>query len=144
MVAVLLLLAITTAGAVLATTTWAAPTSRDAAAISVTADATTDRLTFVLRRGPALNVSRLSLAVRVDGRALRDQPPVPFFAARGFRGGPTGPFNAAADHVWTPGERASFRLATTNAPEIDPGDRIRVRFERGDETLATVETIAGS
>jgi hypothetical protein len=63
---------------------------------------------------------------------------VPFFAARGFRAGPTGPFNAAADPGWTAGEAASLRLASTNAPGISPGDRVVVEVSVEDRRVATL------
>ncbi len=110
----------------------------------VSADAAADRVTLLHRGGPAVNVSTVELRVRVDGRPLARHPPVPFFAADGFRAGPTGPFNAAADPVFGPGERASVRIAATNAPRIDPGETVTVSLSRDGERLATVETVAGA
>ena len=76
--------------------------------------------------------------VRVDGDPLRHQPPVPFFSARGFRPGPTGPFNAAADPTWTVGERASVRLASTNHPRIVAGARVTVELRYDGRRLTTL------
>jgi hypothetical protein len=83
-------------------------------------------------------VRRLAVRVTVAGTPLRHQPPVRFFAARGFRAGPTGPFNAAADPAWTAGETASLRLASTNAPGIDPDDRVVVRVLVDGRRVATL------
>jgi hypothetical protein len=97
-----------------------------------------DTLAFGHRGGPTLAVADLRLVVRVDGTPLRHQPPVPFFAARGFRAGPTGPFNSASDGRWSPGERASLTLASTNSPAIEPGDTVTVRAVVDGRTVATV------
>jgi hypothetical protein len=106
--------------------------------LSLSVDPGADRLTFVHRAGASLDARRLALRVRVAGTPLDHQPPVPFFAARGFRAGPTGPFNVAADPDWSAGERASLRLASTNAPGIDPGDRVVVEVSVGDRRVATL------
>lgn len=92
------------------------------------------------RAGPPLDVRSLTVRVRVDGTRLAHQPPVPFFAAAGFDGGPTGPFNPAADPTWEVGERASFRVAGTNAPALADGRTVTVRLYRDGTPLATAET----
>jgi hypothetical protein len=120
--AVALLVAVAVGGVALAVAPDPAP--RPALALSV--DAGSDTLALVHRGGDAVDARALSLRVRVAGRPLRHQPPVPFFAARGFRAGPTGPLNPAADPRWSAGERASLRLAATNAPRPAPGDRVTV------------------
>jgi hypothetical protein len=114
----------------------ALPSDRPTAAVTLVVDPGSDRLTLAHRGGDPLDVRRLRLRVRVDDRPLDHQPPVPFFAARGFRSGPTGPFNARSDPRWRPGERASLRLAGTNAPLVDPGDRVAVTVRAGDRTVA--------
>lgn len=96
------------------------------AALALRADAATDALVLRHRGGDVVDVTAVDLRIRVGGRPLRHQPPTPFFAARGFRSGPTGPLNVASDSRWTPGERARLRLAATNAPLLDPGDRVTV------------------
>lgn len=106
--------------------------------LSLSVEAGVDRLTLVHRVGASLDARRLELRVRVAGTPLDHQPPVPFFTARGFRAGPTGPFNVAADPRWTAGERASLRLASTNAPGIDPGDRVVVDVAVDDRRVATL------
>jgi len=107
------------------------------ASLSLSVDPGADRLTLVHRAGPPLDVRQLVVRVRVAGTPLEHQPPVPFFAARGFRAGPTGPFNPATDPRWTAGEAASLRLASTNEPGIDPGDRVVVEVTVDDRRVAT-------
>ncbi|QLG63545.1 type IV pilin N-terminal domain-containing protein [Halorarum salinum] len=98
-------------------------------------------LVFEHGGGEALDVRELRLRVRVDGDALAHQPPVPFFSARGFVPGPTGPFNGAADPRWTAGERASLEPAGTNSPAIDPGDRVTVGVYAGDARLVRLAAV---
>lgn len=97
-----------------------------------------DRLVLTHRAGDPVDVRRLDVTVRVGGDPLRYQPPVPFFSARGFRPGPTGPFNAAADPTWDPGERASIRLASTNRPQVVAGARVTVELSYDGRTLTTL------
>ena len=120
--AVALVVGVAVAGAALAV----APDPAPQAALSLRVDAGTDTLALTHRGGDALDARTLSVRVRVAGRPLHHQPPVPFFAARGYRAGPTGPLNPAADPRWTAGERARLRLAETNRPRPEPGDRVTV------------------
>ena len=108
----------------------------------VTAESATDRIVLDHQHGDAVDVSTVDVVVTVDGEALTTQPPVPFFQANGFRGGPTGPFNSRADSRWRVGERAGFRLASTNVPTIDPGDEIVVSIERDGNLIGQASTIA--
>ena len=108
-------------------------------AVGVSATDQTVRLTH--RGGPPLDVRDLRLVVWVAGTRLADQPPVPFFAAEGFRGGPTGPFNTAADPRWHVGERASLRVAGSNEPTPTPGDRLRVVVYRDGRRVASAATV---
>jgi hypothetical protein len=101
-----------------------------------------DRLVLTHRGGEAVDVRPLEVIVRVDGEPLAHQPPVPFFSARGFRPGPTGPFNAAADPRWEPGERASVRVASTNRPSVVAGARVTVELRRGGRRLAVLSATA--
>jgi hypothetical protein len=101
-----------------------------------------DRVTLVHRAGAALDVKGLRLRIAVDEEELAHQPPVPFFAARGFRAGPTGPFNTAASPRWTAGERASLRVAGTNAPALKPGARVEVEVYEGSRRVAALTTRA--
>lgn len=89
--------------------------------------------------GSAIDVRRLDVSVTVDGEALRYQPPVPFFSARGFYSGPRGPFNSAADPAWTAGELAGFSIAGTNDPPLVPESEVVVRLSIGEQTVAVLE-----
>lgn len=115
-----------------------APTS-----VSVTASSD-GRITLVHEAGPRLDVNDLVFRVTIDDVPLEHQPPVPFFAARGFQAGPTGPFNSAADQSWTLGEQASFQLADTNSPALEPGASVEIRILREDVTIAVIETMVES
>jgi hypothetical protein len=101
-----------------------------------------DTLSLTHRGGDALDATRLRLVVRVDGDPLVHQPPVPFFSAAGFRPGPTGPFNSAADPEWTAGETATLRIAGTNRPTPAPGDRVTVCVYRGESLIAALSARA--
>ena len=98
-------------------------------------------LAFVHRGGDALDVRTLRLEVEVDGTVLTYQPPVPFFAARGYVSGPTGPFNPATDQRWTAGERATLEPAGTNAPAIDRGATVTVDVYAGDHRLIRLTAV---
>lgn len=88
--------------------------------------------------GAAIDVRRLDVSVTVDGAPLRYEPPVPFFSARGFYSGPTGPFNSAADPAWTAGELAGFSVAGTNDPPLVPGSEVVVGLSIGERPVAVV------
>lgn len=96
------------------------------------------------RGGSPIDVQKIRIHVTIDGEPLRHQPPVPFFATTGFRGGPTGSFNPAADSRWRVGERASFRVASTNAPHIKDGARVRVRIYLDGSQLWSGSSVVGS
>ena len=113
----------------------------DSATVAPTLAVEGDRITLT-NRGAAVDVRRLTVRVRVDGTPLAHQPPIPFFSARGFRPGPTGPFNAGADPTWGSGERASFRVASTNRPSVDAGDRVTVELRRGGRRLVVLSATA--
>jgi len=115
------------------------PTAR----LTVTADATTETIALTHEGGDRLDVTELDVTVWVDGRPLAHQPPVPFFAAVGFRGGPTGPFNTASESTWVAGETAGVRLATTNDPPLDPGAEVIVRVATDGGTIYRGGTTAG-
>jgi FlaG/FlaF family flagellin (archaellin) len=138
LVALTVMLASVAAGAVFA----AADVTDDPPPRASLSLAVEDRtLTFTHRGGDALDVRRLRLVVTVDGDPLAHQPPVPFFAARGFRSGPVGPFNSATGGDWRAGQLAALRLAGTNT-EITSGDRVVVRIYRDDRRLAALEVTA--
>lgn len=115
------------------------PTAR----LSASADAGADRIALTHVSGDTLAVSELSLTVTVDGEELDRQPPVPFFAARGFESGPTGPFNVASENEWAAGETATLRLASTNDPTLSSGSRVEVTVATDAGVVASVETVAG-
>lgn len=117
------------------------PTPPPNVALDVTVDGETNRLTFVHRGGETLDVRDLTIRIDIDGVALEFQPSVPFFSARGFRPGPTGPFNSAADPNWTTGETASLRLAGTNSPELARGSRVSVQISVGRSLVEREEIV---
>lgn len=142
-VALLVLVAVGLAGAVAAGLGAVAPPDPPPrAALQLSADAEADRVALTHLGGASLDVRQLELRVAVDGTPLDHQPPVPFFAARGYRAGPTGPFNRASDPHWTRGETATFRLASTNAPAIAPGARVRVEVFVSGHLVARLMAVA--
>ncbi|WP_435334115.1 type IV pilin [Haloarchaeobius sp. TZWWS8] len=120
------------------------PPAPSQARFELTADPVTNRLTLTHAGGDALDTTDLRVVVSIDDERLRYQPPVPFFSARGFAPGPTGPFNSASDSQWTAGESASVRLAGTNSPALSPGARVCVELYDGSTLLATVESHASA
>lgn len=118
------------------------PAPSQPAVVDVRVDGETERLTFVHRGGEPLDVRELSIRIEIDGTPLDAQPPVPFFSARGFHPGPTGPFNSAADPRWEAGETASLRLAGTNDPSLSAGSRVVVKIYSRDATVAEVSVDA--
>jgi len=108
---------------------------------AVGADATGDgRVVVTLLSGAAVDVWDAEVRIAVDGERLAHQPPVPFFAAEGFRGGPTGPFNVAADSRWSVGETASLRVAATNSPALRAGATLTVELYVDGRVVAVAET----
>ncbi|WP_115864683.1 type IV pilin [Halorussus litoreus] len=118
------------------------PSSPPNAAVDLRVDADANRLTFVHRGGDALDVTAVTVRVRIDGTSLAVQPPVPFFSADGFRPGPTGPFNSGSGSEWTAGERTSFRLAGTNEPAISPEATVAVTLSLDGTVIAELEETA--
>lgn len=112
------------------------------AALRLDADAASDRLTVRHVAGDDLDVADLDVTVTVDGDALAHQPPVPFFAARGFVSGPTGPFNHAGGTTWRAGQRGTLRIASTNDPQLSSGDRVTVTVTTDRDVVAKLSTIA--
>jgi FlaG/FlaF family flagellin (archaellin) len=93
--------------------------------------------------GDRLDVEALTIRLSINGVALEHQPPVPFFSARGFESGPTGPFNSgASDRWWAVGERAGLTIAGSNDPVPTRGDVIAIRiFVDGDPVSAVRTTV---
>jgi hypothetical protein len=133
---VVLVVALTVAVATGGVAVGTLPDPAPRAALALRADAATDALALRHRGGDALDARTLDLRIAVEGRPLRHQPPTPFFAARGFRSGPTGPLNVESDPRWTAGERSRVVLAATNAPLLDPGDRVTVTLSVDGERVA--------
>ncbi|MFB6108019.1 MAG: hypothetical protein ABEJ82_04145 [Haloplanus sp.] len=137
---VVLVLAVAVGTAVVGVGLGAMPSDPTVAALSLSVDG--DRLAVTHRAGEPLDVRRLDVTVRVDGTPLAHQPPIPFFSARGFDSGPTGPFNARADPTWTAGERATLRLASTNRPDLHAGAHVVVDVRRDGRLLARLSATA--
>ncbi|WP_254536562.1 type IV pilin [Halomarina litorea] len=113
------------------------PDPPPAAAFDVDADAS-GRIAVTYLAGDPLPVEDLSVRVRVDGSPIAHQPPVPFFAARGFESGPTGPFNSAWGGSWEPGATGAFSIAGTNTP-LSEGSVVEVRIVVDGSVVATSE-----
>lgn len=127
-VAVVLLLAVTVIAAGVVAVSLPSFSGEPPSPRGVSAEASSDgHIVVTLVSGAPVDVQQASVRVTVDGDNLRHQPPVPFFAARGFRSGPSGPFNLAADATWRVGELAGFRVASTNDPPLRRGDTVTVR-----------------
>ena len=128
-----------TVGAVVATDPGTAPPVAD---LRLSVDGDADRLILRHAGGEAIPAESIRLRVRVNGTALAHQPPVPFFAARGFRAGPTGPFNPSTVGPWRAGQTAALRLASTNHPRPAPGDRVTVRVSTESAVIAELAATA--
>ncbi len=142
-VALLVFLSVALAAVVaggLATVGVDAPSST--ATLEIAADADADRIAVTHGGGDALDPTAVSMHVEIDGTELAHQPPVPFFSARGFEPGPSGPFNSGWHGDWTAGETASLRVAATNEPGgIDEGATVRVVVRIDGRVLADQRTV---
>ena len=112
------------------------------AALSLSA--TDDRIAIDHRGGDPIDVSAVTVRVSVDGEPLDEQPPVPFFSAAGFHPGPTGAFNSAGGDTLRVGETATFRVADTNDPTLEPGRRVTVEITADGQPVATLEAFVES
>ncbi|MDB2236295.1 type IV pilin [Halorubrum ezzemoulense] len=101
--------------------------------------ATDDRIAIDHRGGDPIDVSAVTIRVSIDGEPLDEQPPLPFFSAAGFHPGPTGPFNAAGDDTLRVGETATFRVADTNDPTLEPGRTVTVDITADGQPVASLE-----
>ncbi|MDB2223921.1 type IV pilin [Halorubrum ezzemoulense] len=101
--------------------------------------ATDDRIAIDHRGGDPIDVSAVTIRVSIDGEPLNEQPPLPFFSAAGFHPGPTGPFNAAGDDTLRVGETATFRVADTNDPTLEPGRTVTVDITADGQPIASLE-----
>ncbi|QWC20758.1 type IV pilin [Halorubrum sp. 2020YC2] len=136
----LIAIAVALAGGV-AAATLDGPSATVPPSAALSLSATDDRISIDHRGGDPIDVAAATVRVRVDGEPLAEQPPVPFFSAAGFHPGPTGPFNAAGDGAWRPGERATFRVAGTNDPTLEPGRTVTVRIAVDGRPVASLETV---
>jgi hypothetical protein len=142
-IGVVLLVGVTAVGAVAvgAVLTVERPDPPAVAAFDASADPDgTIRLTH--RGGEVIDPAALGIRIRVDGRPLEHQPPVPFFAADGFEPGPTGAFNSATTTRWRAGETATLRVADTNAPRLRAGTTVEIRLFVDGTEVAHLETEA--
>ncbi|MDB9301652.1 type IV pilin [Halorubrum ezzemoulense] len=101
--------------------------------------ATDDRIAIDHRGGDPIDVSAVTIRVSIDGEPLDEQPPLPFFSAAGFHPRPTGPFNAAGDDTLRVGETATFRVADTNDPTLEPGRTVTVDITADGQPVASLE-----
>ncbi|WP_254543054.1 type IV pilin [Halomarina pelagica] len=111
------------------------------AAFSLRADAS-GSIALTHLGGDPVDPDTLRMRVMVDGEPIAHQPPVPFFAARGFESGPTGAFNGATRGPWRPGETATLRLAGTNT-RLREGSTVTVRLWIDGSPLARLEARVG-
>ncbi len=118
------------------------PTTPPAASLALAVDPSVDQIAITHEGGEPLAVSEIELTVAVDGQPLAEQPPVPFFAARGFASGPTGAFNVAGSTTLRAGETASLRLAATNEPRIGPGATVTVTVATDRAVIAELKATA--
>lgn len=109
---------------------------------SASANASAEKIAITHEGGASLDPDSLTVRVRIDGRSLDHQPPIPFFASTGFISGPTGPFNSATTGDWSAGQTGSFRLAATNDPGVTDGARVEITVSTESNVIATVETTA--
>lgn len=142
-VGAVLLVGMTVLLAVVVTVTatgFAPPDAPGQVVIEASAEAATGRVDLEHVSGRPLDVRRTSLRVEIDGEPLAQQPPVPYYAAAGFNGFPTGPFNPAADPTWSAGETASFRVAGTNDPPLVRGATLSVVVTADGQRVARATT----
>lgn len=92
--------------------------------------------------GEPVEVDDLSMTISVNGEVLEHQPEIPFNGNEGFNGAASGPFHPDSSSNWTTGETASVKVAGTNDPEIESGDRVTVVLAVGGETIAREEARA--
>lgn len=105
-------------------------------AVAFAVDGPQLRLTHLA--GPPIALTDAVATITVDGTPLRHQPPLPFFAARGFRAAPTGAFNSGSDGILTVGAQATLQIAATNHPLPPPGARVRLLLRADGCTLVDV------
>lgn len=118
-----------------------AATDEPAPRATLSMSASDDRLAFVHEGGEPLDVETLELRISVDGEELAHQPTLPFFSQRGFRPGPTGPFNSASESTWRVGQQASLRVAGSNQPTLATGATVDVRVIAENTEIARLSAV---
>lgn len=113
--------------------------SKPQLAVMGTVDHETNELTIEHAGGDTLVVGEFSLNVDIDGEALEHQPPIPFFSATGFRSGPTGPFNPEGADTWSPGERGTLQIASTNEPLPSAESTVTITISVEGTTIASID-----
>lgn len=109
------------------------------ASIGGSIDTETYSVTLEHTGGDPMNIEDIDLQILVDGEAITHQPPVPYFAASGFKGGPSGPFNPATSNEWAAGERGTLQLAETNDPLPTEASQVTVRVLVDDTVVAKTD-----
>ena len=105
---------------------------------AITAERTGNEINLTHHSGDPLDVTELTVRISIDGEPLDKQPDVPATGVAGFRGPPSGPFNAKSDDRWTAGETASLTIAsTTNSPQPSAGSRVTVKIYAEGEPVST-------
>ncbi|AHG00271.1 flagellin domain protein [Halostagnicola larsenii XH-48] len=117
-------------------------TSPPTASFDLAVDADQSTIELEHAGGDAIDVRELTMNVEIDGVALAAQPPIPFVGAEGFAEAPTGPFNARSDPIWRGGESGRVELASTNEPQLRPGESVTVTLTVDGHRIASLEETA--
>lgn len=112
--------------------------SPELASFELVADANTNSLSLTHQGGDPIDLTETTIHVEIDGQALETNPPVPFFAAAGFKSGPSGPFNIASPDTWRPGETGRVQVASTNNPQLSRGSTVTVQIVADGTEIAKV------
>ena len=143
-VGVVVLLAITVLSAATLGVVVSTPPSEPppVASFELSADGDSGEIELTHLGGDTIDLTTVSLRISIDEKRLEKQPPIPFFSASGYESGPTGPFNSASPNEWAPGETASLTVASTNEPELSPGDTVRVQLVTDTGTIVDLTETA--
>lgn len=99
-------------------------------------------LAFIHTGGEPLDLEDVELVISVNGIALEHQPAIGQLNQRGFKNGPTGPFNPSTPDRWHVGERASLTFLSSNDPTIAAGDTIEAQFYLDGQLITETSTTA--
>lgn len=143
-VALLALVVVALAGVTIALVPMSSDAEVTTLDVSLTADPDPYGGTLTLRHegGDPVDLEAITVRVFVDGDPLSKQPKVPYFSHPGFISGGTGPFSISTDDVWSPGERGSITIASTNDPTIEPSARVTIRILHDDRLLVETSAVA--